>query len=82
MIMLDCPGMTTRCSGTLSLATDEVWFNAGDDRYYLGASKAIKPTGSPLGSGAVLGIVNDSSVLSPRRGLIHFWPTSRVYFEQ
>jgi hypothetical protein len=43
--------------------SDEVWFNAGDDRYYLGASKAIKPTGSPLGSGAVLGIVNDSSVL-------------------
>jgi hypothetical protein len=43
--------------------SDEVWFNAGDSRYYLGASKAIKPTGSPLGSGAVLGIVNDSSVL-------------------
>jgi hypothetical protein len=43
--------------------SDEVWFNAGDDRYYLGASKAIKPSGSPLGSGAVLGIVNDSSVL-------------------
>jgi hypothetical protein len=43
--------------------SDEVWFNAGDNRYYLGASKAIKPAGSPLGSGAVLGIVNDSSVL-------------------
>jgi hypothetical protein len=43
--------------------SDEVWFNAGDNRYYLGASKAILPTGSPLGSGAVLGIVNDSSVL-------------------
>jgi hypothetical protein len=43
--------------------SDEVWFNPGDNRYYLGASKAIKPTGSPLGSGAVLGIVNDSSVL-------------------
>jgi hypothetical protein len=36
--------------------SDEVWFN-------LGASKAISPTGSALGSGAVLGIVNDSSVL-------------------
>jgi hypothetical protein len=43
--------------------SDEVWFNAGDDRYYLGASKAPLPTGSKLGSGAVLGIVNDSSVL-------------------
>jgi hypothetical protein len=43
--------------------SDEVWFNDGDDRYYLGASRAIKPTGSPLGSGAVLGIVNSSSVL-------------------
>jgi hypothetical protein len=43
--------------------SDEVWFNPGDDRYYLGASKALKPAGSPLGSGAVLGIVNDSSVL-------------------
>jgi hypothetical protein len=43
--------------------SDEVWFNEGDDRYYLGASKAIKPTGSPLGSGAVLGVVNITSVL-------------------
>jgi hypothetical protein len=43
--------------------SDEVWFNAGDNRYYMGASKAILPTGSSLGSGAVLGIVNDSSVL-------------------
>jgi len=43
--------------------SDEVWFNEGDDRYYLGASKAVKPAGSPLGSGAVLGIVNVTSVL-------------------
>ena len=43
--------------------SDEVWFNEGDDRYYLGASKAIKPAGSPLGSGAVLGVVNITSVL-------------------
>jgi hypothetical protein len=43
--------------------SDEVWFNEGDNRYYLGASKAIKPASSALGSGAVLGIVNDSSVL-------------------
>jgi hypothetical protein len=43
--------------------SDEVFFNAGDNRYYLGASKAIKPAGSPLGSGAVLGIVDDSSIL-------------------
>jgi hypothetical protein len=44
--------------------SDEVWFNQGDDRYYLAASDAINPAGSPLGSGAVLGIVNDSSVLA------------------
>jgi hypothetical protein len=43
--------------------SDEVWFNSGDDRYYLGASKAIKPAGSTLGSGAVLGVVDGTSVL-------------------
>jgi hypothetical protein len=43
--------------------SDEVWFNEGDNRYYLAASNAINPAGSPLGSGAGLGIVNDSSVL-------------------
>jgi hypothetical protein len=43
--------------------SDEVWFNAGDKRYYLGASKAIKPAGSTLGSGAVLGVVDGTSVL-------------------
>jgi hypothetical protein len=43
--------------------SDEVWFNKGDSRYYLGASKAIKPAGSPLGSGAVLGVVDATSVL-------------------
>jgi len=32
-----------------------VWFNKGDDRYYLGASKAI--------GGAVLGVVDGTSVL-------------------
>jgi hypothetical protein len=43
--------------------SDEVWFNAGDNRYYLGASKMSKPAGSPLGSGAVLGVVDGTSVL-------------------
>ena len=43
--------------------SDEVYFNKGDSRYYLGASKAIKPAGSTLGSGAVLGVVSGSSVL-------------------
>ena len=43
--------------------SDEVWFNSGDRRYYLGASKAIKPAGSTLGSGAVLGVVDGTSVL-------------------
>jgi hypothetical protein len=43
--------------------SDEVYFNAGDNRYYLGASKGIKPAGSTLGSGAVLGVVDGTSVL-------------------
>ncbi len=44
--------------------SDEVYFNGGEDkRYYLGASKAIKPAGSNLGSGAVLGVVDGTSVL-------------------
>jgi len=52
--------------------SDEVWFNPsiyaprgfiGDKRYYLGASKAIKTAGSTLGSGAVLGVVDSTSVL-------------------
>jgi hypothetical protein len=56
---------TTKNSASVNGITgsDEVYYNAGDNRYYLGASKAIKPAGSPLGSGAVLGVVDGSSVL-------------------
>jgi hypothetical protein len=44
--------------------SDEVYFNGGEDqRYYLGASKMTKPAGSTLGSGAVLGVVDGTSVL-------------------
>jgi hypothetical protein len=43
--------------------SDEVFFNKGDNRYYLGASAAIKPAGSTLGRGSVLGVVSGSSVL-------------------
>jgi hypothetical protein len=43
--------------------SDEVFFNAGDHRYYLGASRAILPAGSALGNGAVLGVVSGTSVL-------------------
>ena len=43
--------------------SDEVWFNAGDKRYYTGSSAAIKPAGSKLGSGAVLGVIDGTSVL-------------------
>jgi hypothetical protein len=43
--------------------SDEVWFNAGDTRYYTGSSRALKPVGSPLGSGAVLGVIDGTSVL-------------------
>ena len=43
--------------------SDEVWFNAGDNRYYTGSSAMFKPAGSPLGSGAVLGVIDGTSVL-------------------
>jgi hypothetical protein len=43
--------------------SDEVWFNPGDKRYYTGSSAAIKPAVSPLGSGAVLGVIDGTSVL-------------------
>jgi hypothetical protein len=43
--------------------SDEVWFNRGDDRYYTGSSAAPKPTGSPLGRGSVLGVIDATSVL-------------------
>jgi hypothetical protein len=43
--------------------SDEVWFNPGDRRYYTGSSAAIKPADSPLGSGAVLGVIDGTSVL-------------------
>jgi hypothetical protein len=43
--------------------SDEVWFNAGDNRYYLAASGAAKPAGSPLARGSVLGVVDSTSVL-------------------
>jgi len=48
---------TTHNSASVANITgsDEVWFNKGDDRYYLGASKAI--------GGAVLGVVDGTSVL-------------------
>src|SRR5205823_11286475 len=54
----------TQASVNSITGSDEVWFNAGDNRYYLGASKAIKLPGSPLGSGAVLGVVDATSILS------------------
>jgi len=43
--------------------SDEVWFNKGDNRYYTGSSAAIKPTGSPLNRGSVLGVIDGTSVL-------------------
>jgi hypothetical protein len=43
--------------------SDEVWFNDGDDRYYTGSSGAIKPAGSLLGRGSVLGVIDGTSVL-------------------
>ena len=43
--------------------SDEVWFNEGDGRYYTGSNNAIKPTGSPLNRGSVLGVIDGTSVL-------------------
>ena len=43
--------------------SDEVWFNEGDGRYYTGSNNAIKPTGSPLNRGSVLGVIDATSVL-------------------
>ena len=43
--------------------SDEVWFNAGDKRYYTASSAAIKQAGTMLGSGAVLGVIDGTSVL-------------------
>jgi len=45
--------------------SDEVWFNGdeGGERYYTGSSNAIKPAGSPLGRGSVLGVIDGTSVL-------------------
>jgi hypothetical protein len=50
--------------------SDEVWFNAGDKRFYLGASRACgKPAGCPAPAGtrspggAVLGVVGADSIL-------------------
>jgi hypothetical protein len=43
--------------------SDEVWFNPGDNRYYTASSAAIKPAGSLLGRGSVLGVIDGTSVL-------------------
>ncbi len=43
--------------------SDEVWFNRGDNRYYTGSSRACgKAAGCPNG-GAVLGVIDGTSVL-------------------
>jgi hypothetical protein len=43
--------------------SDEVYFNTGDNRYYTASAAAIKPAGSPLGRGSVLGVIDGTSVL-------------------
>jgi hypothetical protein len=75
VLMLGCtPGNNPSDNGTTIIkiknfeytnagitGSDEVWYNSGDNRYYLGASKMTKVPGSPLGSGAVLGVVNGTT---------------------
>jgi hypothetical protein len=43
--------------------SDEVWFNAGDDRYYLGASRACGLAAGCPNGGAVLGVVDGETSL-------------------
>jgi hypothetical protein len=45
--------------------SDEVWFSGdeGGNRYYTASNNAIKPAGSPLGRGSVLGVIDGTSVL-------------------
>jgi hypothetical protein len=45
--------------------SDEVWYNAGDNRYYTGSSRACgNPAGCPKpAGGAVLGVIDGTSVL-------------------
>ena len=43
--------------------SDEVFYNAGDNRYYTGSSGASKAAGSTLNRGSVLGVIDGSSVL-------------------
>jgi hypothetical protein len=47
--------------------SDEVWFNAGDNRYYLGASKDCTTPGTPCGATSAftahLGVVSGTSLL-------------------
>ncbi|HUI95598.1 MAG TPA: hypothetical protein VLX44_07590 [Xanthobacteraceae bacterium] len=47
--------------------SDEVWFNAGDNRYYLGASKDCPTPGTACGNGgpfsAHLGVVSGTNIL-------------------
>ena len=56
---------TTKNTATVNGITgsDEVWFNAGDGRYYLGASRACGLGGGCPNGGAVLGVVDGTSVL-------------------
>jgi hypothetical protein len=47
--------------------SDEVWFNSGDNRYYLGASKDCTTPGGPCATAALqtphLGVVSSASIL-------------------
>jgi hypothetical protein len=47
--------------------SDEVWFNAGDRRYYTGSNRNCKVAGSPCPAAsqqaAVLGVIDSTSVL-------------------
>lgn len=44
--------------------SDEVWFNSGDQRYYIGSSRQLGPSGNPAAADAVpaLGVIDGTSV--------------------
>jgi hypothetical protein len=43
--------------------SDEVWYNKGDNRYYTGSSRACGLSGGCPAGGAVLGVIDGTSVL-------------------
>ena len=75
VLMLGCtPGNNPSDNGTTVInvktflytnagltGSDEVWYNSGDNRYYTASRQMPKKPGSPLGNGAILGVVDGTT---------------------